>query len=238
VEISPSGPGLAALIEAEREDVGKRAIVDREQSRKRTEADRRTSLVESGRALFDRVSDELRTAIASAAPSATFERSVPRGWRLSLGSAVLSLSEPRSHPLDAWGGWEPPAFDVVLYAELNLQIPPNSFGYEGRSHSLWYCDAVVEGEFRWYETAFMMIFTASRQQEPFALPPGEESAKTLWPGIHVLQLAWPFTPLEPGRLDEFINQWAAWLAAAAQGHLSRPGQMPERHAPGDSFRRE
>ncbi len=240
VAVTPSGPGLAALVEAEREEVGKRAMIDREQSRKRTDADRRTSLAESGRSLFDRISDELRVTVASAAPSATFERSVPRGWRLSWGSAVLSLSKPRPHSPDAWGRWERPVLDVVLAAELNLRIPPNRSGYEGRSHSLWYCDAALAGEFRWYETAFMVSALIPRRgrQNPFALYPGEESAKALWTGLAEFQLAWPFTPLEPGTLGEFIDRWAAWLANASQGHLSHPGRMPEKDTPERSFRRE
>lgn len=240
VAVTPSGPGLAALVEAEREEVGKRAIIDREQSRKRTDADRRTSLAESGRSLFDRISDELRVTFASAAPSATFERSVPRGWRLSLGSAVLSLSKPRPHSPDTWGRWERPVLDVVLAAELNLRIPPNRSGYEGRSHSLWYCDAALAGQFRWYETAFMVSALIRRRgrQNPFALYPGEESAKALWTGLAEFQLAWPFTPLEPGTLSEFIDRWAAWLADASQGHLSHPGRMPEKDTPERSFRGE
>jgi eukaryotic-like serine/threonine-protein kinase len=42
------------------------------------------------------------------------------------------------------------------------------------------------------------------------------------------QVAWPFTPLVVGDLNEFIDRWAGWFAAAAQGTLHAPSLMPER----------
>jgi serine/threonine-protein kinase len=33
------------------------------------------------------------------------------------------------------------------------------------------------------------------------------------------QVAWPFTAVDPGEIDEFVNRWASWLAAAANGIL-------------------
>jgi hypothetical protein len=80
------------------------------------------------------------------------------------------------------------------------------------------------------ETAFMFSPLLARQgrQEPFALDPGEESAKALWQGIAEYQVAWPFTAVGMGELDEFINRWANWFAEAAQGQLQHPSSMPER----------
>jgi serine/threonine-protein kinase len=46
------------------------------------------------------------------------------------------------------------------------------------------------------------------------------------------QVAWPFTALTTGDLDEFMGRWAGWLADAAQGQLHRPGTMPERNPQG------
>ncbi len=66
------------------------------------------------------------------------------------------------------------------------------------------------------------------RQNPFALNPGEESAKAVWNRMAEWQVAWPFTPLSVGDLDEFVNRWAGWFADAAQGQLGHPSSMSER----------
>jgi len=105
-------------------------------------------------------------------------------------------------------------------------------------HSLWYCDAQEEGRYQWFETAFMVSpFIPQRgRQDPFAMDPGEDSAKALWNGMAEWQVAWPFTPMSVGDLDEFVNRWAGWLADGAQGRLGHPSSMPER-SPQGSWRR-
>ncbi|MFH7341228.1 hypothetical protein [Streptomyces sp. KHY 26] len=40
-------------------------------------------------------------------------------------------------------------------------------------------------------------------------------------------MAWPFTPLVIGDLDEFIRGWDDWLAQAATGRLAHASRMPE-----------
>jgi serine/threonine-protein kinase len=42
------------------------------------------------------------------------------------------------------------------------------------------------------------------------------------------QVAWPFTALEVGALEEFIDRWANLLAEASEGRLHHPTHMPER----------
>lgn len=113
-------------------------------------------------------------------------------------------------------------------------MPPDHYGYEGRSHSLWYCDAQEAGRYQWFETAFMLLaFTGKMaRQDPFSLDPGEEAARAVRSGIADIQVAWPFTATMAGELDEFIGRWAGWLAAAAQHQLYHPGSMPERDPKG------
>ena len=139
-------------------------------------------------------------------------------------------------PSDPWQ-WEPPAFEVIAHASLALTTPENHYGYDGRSHSLWFCDAVEKGSYRWYETAFMFGAFSQRgsKRDPFRLDPGIEAAKALWNGMAEFQSAWPFTPLTVGELDEFIDRWAAWLAEASTGGLQHPSSMPER--PSNNWRR-
>jgi eukaryotic-like serine/threonine-protein kinase len=35
-------------------------------------------------------------------------------------------------------------------------MPADDSGYEGRGHSLWYCDAREAGRYQWFETAFTL----------------------------------------------------------------------------------
>ncbi len=232
--------GLAALSEANRDEVARRSERERQDSARRSESEARSGLADAGRSLFERVSTELVSAIVEAAPAAQ-QSGNPRsgGRRLTLGQGTLTITQPKEHPRGDWGGWDPPKFDVILSAEVNLRIPPNRSEYEGRGHALWYCDAEKEGEFAWYETAFMISALIPRRgrQNPFALTPGEESAKALWTGIAELQIAWPFARLIAGEMEEFIDRWAGWFGLASQGRLGHPHQMPETPGSEHSFRR-
>jgi serine/threonine-protein kinase len=91
----------------------------------------------------------------------------------------------------------------------------------------------------WYETAFMVspLRRERGRQDPFALIPGDASAKALWSGMAEYQVAWPFTELVVGDIDEFVDRWVGWFAAAVEGRLAHPSQMPERHAEG-TWRRQ
>ena len=128
-------------------------------------------------------------------------------------------------------------FEVVVSSSIVLRIERDRFGYAGRSHSLWYCDAEHEGVFRWYETAFMInpVVPKRSSLDPFALSPSLDAALALSRGMHSFQVAWPFNPIDQGNEAEFIERWIGWFADAAQGQLSRPRQMPER-APGGTWR--
>lgn len=113
---------------------------------------------------------------------------------------------------------------------MSVFFAPDRHGYEGRSDSLWFCDAKRPGEYAWHETAFMIspLVPQRGRQDPFARPPGEEAAKALGSGMTEYQVAWRFTPLVVGDLDDFVDRWAGWFALAAQSRLARPSSMPER----------
>ena len=79
----------------------------------------------------------------------------------------------------------------------------------------------------------LSVFTRKlARQDPFSLDPGEEAARAVRSGIADIQVAWPFTAVIVGELDEFISRWAGWLAEAAQGQLRRSNPMPERDSKG------
>ncbi|RSN60686.1 serine/threonine protein kinase [Amycolatopsis sp. WAC 04182] len=233
-------PGLAALQEANRVEVVRKAASVRAESVAQSEHQRRTELFEAATRSFARLADVIKEVLTSNAPGATVQAVREGGWEIRLGQAVLTMTGPTLTSESVWAAWDRPAFDVIAYAEIDLLVPADRSGYEGREHSLWFCDAAPGGQerYQWFETAFMVSPMVNRRfsQDPFALNPGIEAAKALWNGMAEWQLAWPFTPLAVDDLDEFIGRWAGWLAAAATGNLSHPSSMPERR-PENSFRR-
>jgi hypothetical protein len=222
--------GIDKLREANLQAISARAEAARRDSEVQSEHDRRGELAQAGLATFGRITDELKGAIAAAAPAARISASRGVRWSVALQSAALTLSEPAKTGLSPWGGWDAPSFNVILHASVTVGIPRDGREYEGRSHSLWYCDAMQKGEYQWLETAFMVSPFIPRRgaRNPFALDPGVESAKALWKGMSEFQIAWSWTPLVIGSLDEFVDRWAAWFADATMGKLQHPSHMPER----------
>lgn len=111
------------------------------------------------------------------------------------------------------------------------------YDYEGRAHSLWFCDAQDEGIYRWHEIAFMVspLIPQRFTLDPFALSPIDELAgRAFSPVMDVRQLAWQPLSFDQGNEDQFIERWAMWFAAAADGTLGHPSHMPEQS--GGKFR--
>ena len=232
----PSSGGLANLAEANRSEVRRRQSSSQQESAARTATERRAALATAGRRSYERISEALRNAIEVAASAAEVRPVQGGGWSIGLADAAITVGPPRAYE----PGWRAAGvvLDVVLACAVGIKVPRDISGYEGRSHSLWFCDAQEKGRFGWYETAFMYLAFSGKQRrrDPFALDPGDESAKAVGPGVTEVQVAWPFTPLVVGELDEFIDRWTGWFAAGAQGQLSRPSTMPDR-PPGDSWRK-
>ena len=238
---SPPSPGLARLQEANRAEAERRGQVARQESSERSESERRSALFEAARQGFASTAAELKTAIQEVA-SAAVEGSIRGGaWSLRLNTAELQLAPLESTAPTPWGDRRGPSFTVIAHSSLSLSIPQNQIGYQGRSHSLWYCDAQQAGFYQWFETAFMFTpMPGMRYHQsphaPFALNPGAESARAVGPGIADFQPAWPFVAVVAEDLEEFISRWAGWLADASQGRLQYPSSMPER-TPDGSWRR-
>jgi serine/threonine protein kinase len=228
--------GLAKLGEVHLQEVVRRSEGERLASEKRSMAEVRKDLFRAGSAMLKSVQEELIQAILEAAPSATQGRSGKRnGATINLGAAQLELVPVFETPASPWE-WEAPKFDVVVHSGIIVRIPRDRYEFEGRSHSLWYCDAFEVGRFEWVETAFMMMPLSSRTttMRPFMADPGMVSAKALWNGMSEYQLAWPIERLDS---EGFIDRWANWLGDAAQGRLQAPSTMPERPTP-RSWRQE
>ncbi|HBY96769.1 MAG TPA: hypothetical protein DEP84_22950 [Chloroflexi bacterium] len=124
----------------------------------------------------------------------------------------------------------PPAFDVIAYTAIAARKPRDQYDYEGRSHSLWFCDAHDEGVYRWFEMAFMVqpLVRERFSLDPFALPPTEEAAaRAFSPAISARQVAWEPLPFDQGDEEQFIERWLGWFAEAVDGTLRHPSHMPE-----------
>lgn len=231
-------PGAAALAAAYQRESGRAAERGVVVSRARTEEQRRAELAESAKRSLDGISDHLLDVVVDAVP-ATVQHRPEMKLTVELGSARFELSAATPFDGHAWGGWDRPPFDVVAFSNISIAMPADRYRYEGRSHSLYFCDAQEEGSYAWYETAFMVspLMGERGRQNPFALDPGEAAAKALWPGVAEYQVAWPFTELVVGDLDEFVDRWIGWFAAAVEGRLAHPSQMPERNTAG-TWRRQ
>ncbi len=230
----PPSPGLARLQEVNRRVGAQQAARRADESRAQSAAERRSELAAAAATSFDRIASALVTPITDAAPSVT-THAANGGHVLRLGEATLKIGPMKQTPTAPWGNWEAPQFEVVAHAIIDLRTPQQRhLAYEGRSHSLWFTDAVTADNFAWYETAFMFIGLSGRSstQAPFALDPGVEAAQALWRGMASHQIAWPFTPVTIGGMREFIDRWSNWFALAASGELQHPTQLPERQGDG------
>ena len=159
-------------------------------------------------------------------------------WELNGARLNVELNENTGPP---WrrGRIHDLPFDVVSFSGISIDISRTAHGYEGRSHSLWYCDAQKAGEFRWYETAFMYcpLWRKSSSVDPFALKPEGNASEALSTVSGTeFQVAWPFNQIDQGNESEFIERWIDWFADGASGNLHKPTRMPEK-TPNGSWRR-
>lgn len=228
-------PGASRLAAVNQAVVAQSAAQAASTSREQSELERRAQLAAAAASQLSAISAEVLDVLTLEATAAAVTHMPGRGWKATLGPASIGLSQPVHEQAPTWGGWQPPALNLISHATISIVIPTDRSGYEGRSHSIWYCDAHEAGVYRWYETAFMhspLMARPQRGQDPFALTPNESAAKALWAGMAEFQVAWPFTPLILGELDEFIDRWVEWFATAAEGQLRHPSSMPERRVDG------
>ena len=226
--------GASRLQSANALAVQRTAEEQRQLSADQAAAERQGALKKVADQSFDRILALLSRQILDNAPSTrTPSTPVPQMW--SLNDAMLQVLDVDSSPENGIPGIP---FEVITHTTISVKVPPDLFGYTGRSHSLWYCDAEKKGMFRWYEVAFYAQQGNGRKGFiPFALPPnGREVLAALNPGIYRVQLARPFTPIDQGEEEGFIERWSEWFGTAAQGQLRRPGRMPEEKVEG-SWRR-
>lgn len=234
IEPAKSG-GLGALQKVNQQQVEKKMSAQREEIAKNETLLSRAQIAQSARLEFDRIATSLKQEILENAPAAQILHSPGQEWRIKLGEAQLDFNDYETYNNDNWGRWDSPGMDVVAFSSIDISMPVNGVGYEGRGHSLWYCDAQKRGEFGWYEVAFMVSAIIPRAmpgnnggiRDPFQLNPSEQAAKALSSAMTEFQLARPFILLKDDSVNDFINRWAGYLASAVDGSLNRPSTMPE-----------
>jgi serine/threonine-protein kinase len=225
----PSSPAAARLQVANQMIVDKQAQSEAMASARKSTEEERNGLFNAALLSFEAILDIVIERIRDGAPSATITRSPY--LRVVLGEASLSINPIQPAPpncLAAFGG--PPTFDVIAYTAIAVHQSRDRYGYEGRSHSLWFCDAHDEGIYRWFETAFMVmpLVPDIRTVNPFASSSvGEEAAHAFSSTLTNRQVAWEPLAFDQGDEEQFIERWIGWFAGAASGGLHNPSRMPE-----------
>jgi hypothetical protein len=230
----PASAARRRLQDANLREVAREGESARQESANRSDAEKHQDLFRDAQASFKQIGDQLKTTIMVDAPTVAIQTERNGGWAVGMSQARLFLTGALISPVNPWGGWQPPAFDVIAYASIGINVPTDRMGYEGRAHSLWFGDVKEAGRYRWFETAFMVMPLINRSSKlaPFSMDLGAGAAKALWNGMAEFQLAWPFTPLSLEDLNEFTDRWIGWFVDAAQGRLRHPNTMPERQAEG------
>ncbi|MDC8980501.1 serine/threonine-protein kinase [Mycobacterium marinum] len=231
----PTIPGFAKLAELNAEEVGARAEALRVASVEDEQRTRREELHQAAAALFAPIGNELLEAIQDNAPSVNIVTGPRARGKLLLAQfrdATLSLDEPKPSPPAAGL-----PFTVISESQIVVTTVRPVRGYQGRSHSLWFCDAHEEGRFAWYELAFMRFAGGASHpvMEPYSLS-ALNSRICFQNVMGTEQIAWPVEEIDRFDLSEFLGRWLGWFAQAAAGTLSRPNMMPEKPSEG-SWRR-
>ena len=228
--VRPASTAAALLQQANQAVVVARSKAVASASAAEQEEERRSSLASAADPSLKAIVAILGDAILQAAPATRDARSPRGGELLSLelnGAPLVVSSVQRSRP-GSWGAY-PPNFDAIAHATIRLRTPNKPYGYGGRSHSLWFCDADDPRSYRWIETAFMMLRGSGPDDgDPFALDPSEEAGVAIAPVTGHVQIAWPPTPFDHGAHEEFVERWMEWFAKASLGQLQHPSSMPER----------
>lgn len=227
--MDPVSPAAARLQEANQIAVREAQDHAIQASAQESEEARRAGLYAAAETSFARISGLLRQSIAESASAARFEtRKNGEAWVATLNSAQLAfdqITQSQSGLLNA-------AFDVVAYSFVLMTVR-GARAWEGRSHSLWFCDARMEGEFHWFEVAFMLNPISRKQTRvvPFGLEPGPQADEAFWPGIGTHQVAFGPKAIDQGNEQWFVDRWMEMFAEAALGRLNHPSRLPENVEP-------
>ena len=232
----PASPAASLLQQANTVAVERRVEVERKLSAAQAEEERYRELYDAAIQSWQSILSLLQQQINDNAPSTQVtERPTSLEW--ALNNAALQIDHCVMVQPNSIGGIP---FEIAAHSAIAVSMQSRWHETIGRSHSLWFCDAKELNVFRWYETAFMHSPFATNprgQFEPFSLSPENKDCKlALDQGMHTVQVAWPFTAIDQGSEESFVDQWIDWFAKAAHDQLRKPSRMPEK-TPRRSWRR-
>jgi eukaryotic-like serine/threonine-protein kinase len=230
--------GLAALEQANSLEVKRRADADAQRSAEQEFRERNAELQSAATESFRRVTERMIEVIRARGSTVQllFDRAdrgrfpidspasgkallaILNGVQLGVDNAQPSPSKPGTLP-----------FTVVSESVITLLLESPVQGWRGRSHSLWFCNAVEEDRFAWYEHAFTTLAMGGggRQQlDPFALDT-IDAGPVFAPGVIRTQRSWNFEELDRSNPSAFISRWLGWFGRAAQGQLQPSAMTPE-----------
>ena len=230
---APASPGIQQLQQVSQQYSVQRSQVLAEDEQRRTLLERRKELFQDACRSFENLRATVQNTIIDNAP---FAKTEERREQTNLGDQItissvtlvaarLEFAGPRIVEPERWSG----PFEVIACASIELEQTSTHNDYPGRSHSLWYCDALQEGRFDWFELAFMdsPLFGGRQRMEPYAEQP-ERISIAFERVIGTAQLAWPLEQLDRADPQEFVDRWIGWFAEASDSKLFRPSTMPEK----------
>ena len=227
---APASLGIQQLQQVSQQYSVQRSQVLAEDEQRRTLLERRKELFQDACRSFENLRATVQNTIVDNAP---FAKTEERREQTNLGNQItissvtlvaahLEFAGPRIVEPERWSG----PFEVIACASIELLQTSSRNEYPGRSHSLWYCDALHEGRFEWFELAFM-DWRNHQRMVPYAAQPEEISIA--FEGVFgTTQLAWPLEQLDRADSQEFVDRWIVWFAEASNSKLFRPSTIPEK----------
>ena len=206
---APASPGIQQLQQVSQQYSVQRSQVLAEDEQRRTLLERRKELFQDACRSFENLRATVQNTIVDNAPFAKTEERREQtnlGDQITISSVMLFAARlefvgPRVTLPERWNG----PFEVIACASIELLQTSTYNDYPGRSHSLWYCDALHEGQFEWFELAFM-DWRNHQRMVPYAAQP-EEISRAFERVISGTQLAWPLEQLDRADLREFVDRW-------------------------------
>lgn len=230
---APASPGIQRLQQVSQHFSALRSQAFAEDEQRKTLLERRKELFQYACQSFEHLRATVQTTIVDNAPLAKTEQRDEQmnfGDTITISSVTLAAARlefvgPRIVEPERWSG----PFEVIACASIQLLQTSTHNDYFGRSHSLWYCDALHKGQFEWFELAFMdsPLLEDRQRMAPYAAQP-EEISIAFERVISGTQLAWPLEQLDRADPKEFVDRWIGWFAEASDSKLFRPSTMPEK----------
>lgn len=227
---APASPGMQRLQQVSQRFSALRSQALAEDEQRKTLLERRKELFQYACQSFEHLRATVQTTIVDNAPLAKTEqrdKQTNLGDKITISSVTLAAARlefvgPRIIQPERWNG----PFEVIACASIELLQTSSQNEYPGRSHSLWYCDALNEGRFEWFELAFM-DWRNHQRMVPYAAQP-EEISIAFERVISGTQLAWPLEQLDRADPKKFVDRWIGWFAEASNSRLFRPSTIPEK----------